>query len=170
MQPHCPHGVRSRAECDFGASSVPPSLQAPLPPGPVNEKAADLAWCAVQCQAQGHCCNDPSRGSNQMISCAQACMMRASCQSTEAMLSANGGMCNHRGNSGRSLIVMGQGYSLCQRCDDLQPHCPHGVQSRAECQWRDLQPQKEFWLLAHCDGARFSLCQRCDDLQPYGIS
>ena len=45
----------------------------------------DQTWCAVQCRAQGHCCNDPSSGFNQMISCAQPCMMRASGQSTEAM-------------------------------------------------------------------------------------
>ena len=68
-----------------------------------------------------------------MISCAQACMMRASGQSTEAMLSANGGICDRCGNSGCSLIVLGEGYSFCQSCTVLQPHCPHGVQSNAEC-------------------------------------
>ena len=97
--------------------------------GPVD----DESWCATQCQAAGHCCNDPNVGSNQQISCAQACMMRASGQRMDLMLTANGGICNRRGNSGCSLVVQDQSYSFCQRCQDLQDHCPHGVQSNAEC-------------------------------------
>jgi len=91
------------------------------------------SWCASQCQAAGHCCNDPNVGSNQQISCAQACMMRANGQHMDEMLTANGGICNRRGNSGCSLEVQGQSYSFCQRCADLQDHCPHGVQSSDEC-------------------------------------
>jgi len=103
---------------------------------PVSGRAADQAdqaWCAVQCQAQGYCCNDPSTGSDQMISCAQACMMRASGESMASMLVANGGICDRQSSSGCSLTVMGQGYSFCQSCNDLQPQCPSGVQSSAEC-------------------------------------
>jgi len=105
---------------------VPPPTVAP--PAPVD----DESFCAAQCQAAGHCCNDPSIGSNQQISCAQACMMRASGQRMDAMIGI-GGICNRQGNSGCSLEVQGQSYSFCQSCQDLQDHCPHGVQSRDEC-------------------------------------
>jgi len=110
---------------------LPPVTAAPAPP--VTEPVDDESFCAAQCQAAGNCCNDPSIGSNQQISCAQACMMRASGQRMDAMLSANGGICNRNGNSGCSLEVQGQSYSFCQSCQDLQEHCPHGVQSSDEC-------------------------------------
>jgi len=109
--------------------TAPPVTAPPVTAAPVS----DESFCAAQCQAAGHCCNDPSIGSNQQISCAQACMMRASGQRMDAMLSANGGICNRRGNSGCSLEVQGQSYSFCQSCQDLQDHCPHGVQSSDEC-------------------------------------
>jgi len=58
--------------------------------------------------------------------------MRASGQRMDAMIGI-GGICNRQGNSGCSLEVQGQSYSFCQSCQDLQDHCPHGVQSRDEC-------------------------------------
>merc|ERR1719272_2342552 len=117
-------------QCEFGCGfwTLPP-VTAP----PVTEPVDDESFCAAQCQAAGNCCNDPSVGSNQQISCAQACMMRASGQRMDAMLSANGGICNRAGNSGCSLEVQGQSYSFCSSCQDLQEHCPHGVQSSDEC-------------------------------------
>merc|ERR1711865_863850 len=126
LQDHCPHGVQSSSECDFGASLEPPLL-------PVDTVAEQEEWCAGQCQAQGHCCNDPSTGSNQMISCAQACMMRASGEKMVDMLSDHDGICDRTGSSGCDLDVGGRSYSFCQTCDDLQDHCPHGVQSSSEC-------------------------------------
>ena len=39
--------------------------------------AADEYYCKEKCKDQGFCCNDPSVGSNQLLSCAQACMIRA---------------------------------------------------------------------------------------------
>jgi len=107
--------------------TLPPVVTAA--PEPVD----DESFCAAQCQAAGNCCNDPSVGSNQQISCAQACMMRASGQRMDAMLSANEGICSRTGSSGCSLEVQGQSYSFCSSCQDLQDHCPHGVQSSDEC-------------------------------------
>ncbi|CAE8715561.1 unnamed protein product, partial [Polarella glacialis] len=34
--------------------------------------------CREECRKKGFCCNDPLVGSNQMISCSQACLMKAS--------------------------------------------------------------------------------------------
>jgi len=113
--------------------TLPPVPITPVTLPPVTEPVDDESFCAAQCQAAGNCCNDPSVGSNQQISCAQACMMRASGQRMDTMLSANGGICNRQGNSGCSLEVQGQSYSFCSSCQDLQDHCPHGVQSSDEC-------------------------------------
>lgn len=84
--------------------------------------------------------------------------MRADGQRMDAMLSANGGICNRNGNSGCSLEVQGQSYSFCQSCQDLQDHCPHGVQSSDECDFGasllppsavvDPAPPPEFVLAA----------------------
>ena len=99
----------------------------------------DQTWCAAQCQAQGHCCNDPNRGSNQMISCARACMMRASGQSTEAMVSANGGICDRCGNSGCSLTVWGKVFHCaraalsCSRIDRME--CRATLSATLEQAW-----------------------------------
>merc|ERR1719162_51822 len=54
----------------------------------------------------------------------------------DAMLSANGGICDRSGSSsGCSLDVQGISYSFCSSCPDAagQDHCPHGVQSNVEC-------------------------------------
>merc|ERR1719162_1780833 len=127
---------------------------------PVDTVAEQEEWCAGQCQAQGHCCNDPSTGSNQMISCAQACMMRASGEKMVDMLSDHDGICDRRGSSGCDLDVGGRSYSFCQTCDDLQDHCPHGVQSSSECDFgASLEPpllpvdtvaEQEEWCAGQC--------------------
>eukprot|EP00445_Apocalathium_hangoei_P048074 CAMPEP_0204000754 /NCGR_PEP_ID=MMETSP0360-20130528/15606_1 /ASSEMBLY_ACC=CAM_ASM_000342 /TAXON_ID=268821 /ORGANISM="Scrippsiella Hangoei, Strain SHTV-5" /LENGTH=52 /DNA_ID=CAMNT_0050942093 /DNA_START=14 /DNA_END=169 /DNA_ORIENTATION=- len=45
----------------------------------------DEQFCSSHCLAAGYCCNDYTVGSNQMISCAQACMMRARGSNYEEM-------------------------------------------------------------------------------------
>ena len=37
----------------------------------------DELLCHALCKEEGFCCNDPNVGSNQLLSCAQACMIRA---------------------------------------------------------------------------------------------
>jgi len=96
------------------------------------EPAACTALCAKECKSQGFCCNNYKIGSNQMISCAQACMIRtrgldqASCASH----------CNRNGGSGCSKTINGHTYSFCHRCNDLtnSPKCSHGVASPNACQ------------------------------------
>ena len=39
-------------------------------------KVTNSSQCAAYCKSKKHCCNDWKTGSNQMVSCAQACEMR----------------------------------------------------------------------------------------------
>jgi len=79
------------------------------------EPAACSARCAADCKSQGFCCNDYKVGSDQMISCSQACMIRAlgldqvSCTSH----------CNRHGGSGCSKTINGKTFRFCSRCKDL---------------------------------------------------
>ena len=43
----------------------------------VTDDAMLKATCFEECRTAGHCCNNPDIGSNQLLSCAQACMIRA---------------------------------------------------------------------------------------------
>merc|ERR1711957_524744 len=45
-------------------------------PKPTKAVIKKSSQCAAMCKAKGHCCNDYKVGSNQMVSCAQACEMR----------------------------------------------------------------------------------------------
>jgi len=92
-------------------------------------------YCAAQCKAAGFCCNDWTKGSNQMISCAQACMMRSKGSQTSEMTAANNGICKRNGQSGCSLAVNGVSYGFCSSCSDLtsDSKCSWGVSSAAAC-------------------------------------
>merc|ERR1712166_1667845 len=46
------------------------------PTKPAKKAIKNSSQCAAMCKAKGHCCNDWTIGSNQMVSCAQACEMR----------------------------------------------------------------------------------------------
>lgn len=95
----------------------------------------DEEFCASQCKAAGFCCNDPSVGSNQMISCAQACMMRRRGSTWEEMDSSQGGLCKRQGDSGCGLQVRGHDYTFCSECQDLtnSAKCHWGVADRSAC-------------------------------------
>merc|ERR1719148_479249 len=89
-------------------------------------------FCSAKCQAAGFCCNDARIGSNQMISCAQACMIRARGSTREELASTHDGHCKRNGGSGCSLTVRGNSYhrySFCSTCRDLtwNSKCAHGV-------------------------------------------
>merc|ERR1712066_735779 len=94
-----------------------------------------VEFCSAKCQAAGYCCNDPSVGSNQMISCAQACMMRLRGSTWEEMASSRGGHCQRNGGSGCGLTVGGHTYSFCSACKDLtqSAKCKWGVASHEAC-------------------------------------
>ena len=60
------------------------SLTGPVPPAPpphlplAPSAPPDMEQlCADECRALGFCCNDHTIGSNQFLSCSQACMIRA---------------------------------------------------------------------------------------------
>ena len=87
----------------------------------------DEEFCGRMCLAEGFCCNDPTIGSNQFVSCSQACMMRA--RGTEEGACAE--ICERE--RGCSMKENGHDYRFCSSCADLEDHCPHGVQGRDEC-------------------------------------
>lgn len=86
-------------------------------------------YCAQECRAKGFCCNDFRTGSNQFVSCAQACMMRRrGATKTQCEAAVN----DHATKRGCSRSLGGFTYRFCSRCNDLKASCPHGVQSKAE--------------------------------------
>lgn len=116
------------------------------------------SFCSSKCQAAGYCCNDYSIGSNQMISCTQACMMRSRGSSLDDMLTARGGFCKRNGGSGCSLSVNGHDYSFCSRCKDLtpSPKCAFGVASSDACDYGAmLAPTPEEYCSSACKAAGF---------------
>jgi hypothetical protein len=92
-------------------------------------------YCQAECKAAGFCCNDWKTGSNQMLSCAQACMMRASGTETHKLATSSEGMCKRNGQSGCSLTENGVQYGMCSSCTDLtsDSKCSHGIGSTDSC-------------------------------------
>ena len=80
-------------------------------------------WCAAECRTRGFCCNDHAAGSNQFLSCAQACMVRAGGHNATACREAV------RAPRACTRTVGVRAFTLCQTCADLDDSCPHGVQS-----------------------------------------
>ena len=90
--------------------------------------ADDETRCHDECAALGFCCNDFSVGSNQLLSCAQACMVRARGAGADTCSQA----CDEQDASrGCARTVGGHTYHMCQACHDLDDSCPHGVQQGA---------------------------------------
>ena len=86
--------------------------------------------CRRECAAAGFCCNDWAVGSNQLISCAQACMIRKRGSSqTECDEKCTAREANPRCQTS----INGFTYSHCSTCDDLDDSCPHGVQGVEAC-------------------------------------
>ena len=74
--------------------------------------ATSLEECQAACAADGFCCNTAiNPGSNQKLSCLQACMIRVRGSS----LSGCQGLCNL---DGCSRVVNGWSYNLCSSCPD----------------------------------------------------
>jgi len=83
--------------------------------------------CIESCKSKGHCCNDPSVGSNQYLSCAQACTIRS--------LGTPVAECNNVCDESRKCdwTVDQNTYGACSVCADLTSSCPHGVQDTTPC-------------------------------------
>jgi len=88
----------------------------------------DELLCHALCKEEGFCCNDPDVGSNQLLSCAQACMIRARGTGEDECKA----VCSEQDVSrGCFREVNGHTYSMCQSCADLDDTCPHGVQEHS---------------------------------------
>jgi len=87
--------------------------------------------CAQYCRNLKYCCNDPGIGSNQHISCAQACMVRLSGLSQSECKSH----CDRNSRSGCSKTIGRFRFTFCQACKDLtsDPKCKFGVSSPQAC-------------------------------------
>eukprot|EP00942_MAST-04A_sp_MAST-4A-sp1_P008781 g8781.t1 len=91
----------------------------------------DAEMCYDYCQSKSFCCNDYKTGSNQLLSCAQACMIRMR-DSGLSKKDCKANYCDGKQN-GCSLEVKGFKYDMCQKCSDLTDKCPHGVQDEKPC-------------------------------------
>ena len=85
----------------------------------------DAEFCAHTCGANGYCCNDATVGSNQFLSCAQACMARANGAAESECLTAV------HAERACTRSVGGLDFTMCGSCSDVVPSCPNGVQSTA---------------------------------------
>ena len=85
----------------------------------------DELLCTALCKEEGFCCNNPNVGSNQLLSCAQACMIRARGADEDACKDTCSAQITSRGCSRE---VNGHMYTMCSSCTDLSDSCPHGVQ------------------------------------------
>ena len=111
--------------CGYRQALCPPHLATPqLLPKAVPD-------CHVLCQAAGYCCNDPTTGANEFVSCAQACMMRRAGLSETELLTT---VCEQRNCF---TTVLGTEYPHCSECTDLTSHpkCENGVPSTEACKF-----------------------------------
>ena len=113
-----------------GPASPPPPPDLPLPPSPPPDMEQ---LCADECHALGFCCGDHTIGSNQFLSCSQACMIRA--RGTDAAACA--ASCDEP--RGCERTVNGVTYRMCGTCADLDldgdgvRECQYGVQNTTAC-------------------------------------
>ena len=94
---------------------------------PVGQAADQL--CFDLCRARGLCCNNWTKGSNQRISCAQACMMRHRGESRDAIVS--------RCPDLRCFLTVNNfEYGFCSTCEDLTSatSCNFGVPNFDMCE------------------------------------
>ena len=123
--------------CDASASAVHAAQQSDgsgsssgdPTPSPLNTDEQNINMCTRFCKDSGFCCNDHTIGSNQMLSCSQACMIRArGTPVTQCVI-----LCDRTGNSGCSLDVNDRTYTMCGVCTDFKPQCPNGVMVSSDC-------------------------------------
>ena len=123
--------------CDASASAVHAAQQSDgsgsssgdPTPNPLNTDEQNINMCTRFCKDSGFCCNDHTIGSNQMLSCSQACMIRArGTPVTQCVI-----LCDRTADSGCSLDVNDRTYTMCEVCADLKPQCPYGVMVSSDC-------------------------------------
>merc|ERR1740130_1285981 len=99
----------------------------------VSHTAAQAkTYCANACKQKGYCCNDKDRGSNQFVSCSQACYAKMVQGNSMPNCQAK---CPGTGTVKRACrATFGtEKFSMCSSCNDKTSKCPHGVQSADEC-------------------------------------
>jgi len=98
-----------------------------IPVSAKHEEEFDEDACRANCESLGHCCADISIGSNQYVSCYQACNARASGLTPFQCKQGCTGerSCNRQ--------VGDLTFRACQTCSDLRRSCPFGVPSEQAC-------------------------------------
>eukprot|EP01043_Picozoa_sp_COSAG02_P060293 COSAG02_NODE_7846_length_2820_cov_32.181183_2_plen_632_part_00 len=126
-EPTCPDrqcAMRYGSCCDIRCQTPrDPSVESP------DDTVMDSSRCAALCSDEGHCCQDHEVGSNQLISCAQACHIRERGTNYDTCIA----LCDERAETrGCSTTINGHTYNHCQSCSDLHDGCPHGVQVKSD--------------------------------------
>ena len=100
----------------FGPQCPHPSRTSGQKTTPLVDPVSDFEMCQSKCAATNHCCNnDPEQGSNQHLSCLQACMVVRSGVSGDECLS----YCPQK----KCAFDIGDArYVTCQTCDDVPAH------------------------------------------------
>eukprot|EP00928_Gymnodinium_smaydae_P079028 TRINITY_DN6304_c1_g2_i1.p1 TRINITY_DN6304_c1_g2~~TRINITY_DN6304_c1_g2_i1.p1 ORF type:complete len:628 (-),score=142.47 TRINITY_DN6304_c1_g2_i1:69-1952(-) len=106
--------VRRESAVVEQAKAAAPVTKAPAPVSSevVSPEEAERR-CAKQCKEQLYCCNDIKQGSNQLLSCAQACMVRYRGGLDAAACS------EHCGVNECDFKIGGFTYFACGVCDDM---------------------------------------------------
>ena len=128
-------------------------------------------YCGEKCKAEGFCCNDPNVGSHQLLSCAQACMIRARGSDADICGQACDAQALPRpGQGGCSRTVGGHRYSMCARCSDAGGSCVHNKDTcRAGCAMAGLQPSSSVsppsvsWAWPPCASCELVPCGECQE-------
>ena len=120
----CEAGCNAGAEGDYDYSYAeapepepePEPTPAPTPEPEDVSEMSDFEMCQNACAAQNECCNnDISQGSNQKLSCLQACMVvRGGATKAECMEQCPVDSCSRE--------INGVTYESCQVCDDVPAH------------------------------------------------
>jgi len=82
----------------------------------LTDPVSDLNDCQAKCARTNHCCNsDPKQGSNQHLSCLQACMVvKSGVSGDECLIRCPTRKCAYE--------INGVTYPACQTCDDVPAH------------------------------------------------
>lgn len=97
--------------------------------GEVHKMEPHRSRCWLDCARSGNMNNDPSTGSDQVLSCSQACMIRAR-GSTKSECKSH---CNRNGGSGCSLKVKAFTYSMCAARRDYSSAALSKMMSQDSC-------------------------------------
>jgi hypothetical protein len=96
-----------------GGKRRPKVIKVTKKPTVKKMKVTNSSQCATYCKTKKHCCNDWTLGSNQMVSCAQACEMRIRGVSKQLCVQKVDQFAKKRGQGGCTLVFGKTRVSLC---------------------------------------------------------